>query len=70
MRIIKYLRSSLSYGTPYRDQATYEKIQKHLADINDKITDEDMRRLNIKCESEPINTTINQEFNLLKSSLK
>jgi hypothetical protein len=39
-----------------RDVRTYEKIQKHLSDINDKITDEDIREMQIGIpnESQPL----------------
>lgn len=29
------------------DRATYDKIQRHLTDINDRITDEDIRNVRI-----------------------
>ena len=31
----------------YRDEATHEKIHRHLTDINDTITDEDIRNIRI-----------------------
>jgi hypothetical protein len=31
----------------YRDEATYNKIQRHLVDINDIITEEDIRNIKI-----------------------
>jgi len=39
-----------------RDVRTYEKIQKHLSDINDEITDEDIRemQIGIPSESQPL----------------
>jgi hypothetical protein len=38
-----------------KDSRTYEKIQKHLSDINDKITDDDIRnmQIGIPYESQP-----------------
>lgn len=29
------------------DRATYDKIQRHLADINDRITDDDIRNVKV-----------------------
>lgn len=31
----------------YRDETTHEKIHRHLTDINDTITDEDIRNIRI-----------------------
>lgn len=31
----------------YRDEVTHEKIHRHLTDINDKITDDDIRNIRI-----------------------
>lgn len=38
----------------FRDEETYQKIQRHLVDINDKITDEDIRNIKIVIESKQI----------------
>lgn len=35
----------------FKDQTTFEKVHKHLSDINDEITDQDI--LNIKTEMTP-----------------
>lgn len=36
------------------DRATYDKIQRHLTDINDRITDEDIRNVRIGVYAGPI----------------
>jgi hypothetical protein len=34
------------------DRATYDKIQRHLSDINDRITDDDIRNIRIGMPSD------------------
>lgn len=38
---------SFSLGLHHTDKNTYEKIQRHLSDINDTITEEDIRNVQI-----------------------
>ncbi len=39
----------------FKDEATYNKIQRHLTDINDTITEEDIRNVKIYSYNSEIN---------------
>ncbi len=45
----EHLKPINEYISPrhFRDEVTYNKIQRHLIDINDSITDEDIRNIKI-----------------------
>jgi hypothetical protein len=45
--------SFAQYYTPYHDGVTKEKIQRHLTDINDVITDEDLRNVDTAITLKP-----------------
>lgn len=46
----------------HRDQATHEKIHRHLTDINDRITDEDIRNIHINIDSREPSSQIKTEI--------
>jgi hypothetical protein len=51
---------TLSPLRSYRDEITHEKIHRHLTDINDTITEEDIR--NIQIITGPVTTVLERDI--------